>query len=148
MNNQNTSLLTLINSDEAREISCIVRTKMDEFKTLPPGAKLKLVDSLYEQNQFFKGLGEKAIETIEDMDEEIEMKDNEIKVLKKELKSINSYDYDDKKIEEILISNPFFKIIINIVNIIIFLFFNKKYISNYCSILLYTIYFNPHIALL
>src|SRR6266487_1441122 len=107
MNNQNTSLLTLINSDEAREISCIVRTKMDEFKTLPPGAKLKLVDSLYEQNQLFKGLGEKAIETIEDMDEEIEMKDNEIKVLKKELKSINSYDYDDKKIEEILISNPF-----------------------------------------
>jgi hypothetical protein len=39
------------------------------------------------------------------MDDEIGLKDNE-KVLKQELKSINSYEYGDKKLEEILNSNP------------------------------------------
>jgi hypothetical protein len=41
-----------------------------------------------------------AVETIERMDEEIELKDNKIHVLEKELKDVNYYD--EQKIQTLL----------------------------------------------
>ncbi len=51
-----------------------------------------------------KELGVAAVETIERMDEEIELKDNKIKVLSKELKDVNHYD--EQKILTLLNKNP------------------------------------------
>ncbi len=48
--------------------------------------------------------GVTAVETIERMDEEIELKDNKINVLEKELKDVN--DYDEQKIQTLLNKNP------------------------------------------
>ena len=45
-----------------------------------------------------------AVETIERMDEEIELKDNKINVLEKELKDVNHYD--GQKIQTLLNKNP------------------------------------------
>ncbi len=45
-----------------------------------------------------------AVETIERMDEEIELKDNKINVLEKELKDVNHYD--EQKILTLLNKNP------------------------------------------
>jgi len=44
-----------------------------------------------------------AVETIERMDEEIELKDNKINVLEKELKDVNHYD--EEKIQTLLNKN-------------------------------------------
>ena len=44
-----------------------------------------------------------AVETIETMDEEIELKDNKINVLEKELKDVNHYD--EQKIQTLLNKN-------------------------------------------
>ncbi len=51
-----------------------------------------------------KELGVAAVETIERMDEEIELKDSKIKVLSKELKDVNHYD--EQKILTLLNKNP------------------------------------------
>jgi hypothetical protein len=45
-----------------------------------------------------------ALETIERMDEEIELKDNKIHVLEKELKDVNLYD--EQKILNLMNKNP------------------------------------------
>ena len=45
-----------------------------------------------------------AVETIERMDEEIELKDNKINVLEKELKDVNHYD--EQKIQTLLHKKP------------------------------------------
>ena len=45
-----------------------------------------------------------AVETIERMDEEIELKDNKIYVLEKELKDVNQYD--EQKILSLMNKNP------------------------------------------
>ncbi len=45
-----------------------------------------------------------AVEDIERMDEEIELKDNKINVLEKELKNVNHYD--KQKIHTLLNKNP------------------------------------------
>jgi hypothetical protein len=45
-----------------------------------------------------------AVETIERMDEEIELKDNKINVLEKKLKNVNHYD--EQKIQTLLNKKP------------------------------------------
>ncbi len=45
-----------------------------------------------------------AVDTIERMDEEIELNDNKINVLEKELKDVNHYD--EQKIQTLLNKNP------------------------------------------
>ncbi len=45
-----------------------------------------------------------AVETIERMDEEIELKDNKIHVLEKELKDVNQYD--EQRILSLMNKNP------------------------------------------
>jgi hypothetical protein len=51
-----------------------------------------------------KELGVVAVDTIERMDEEIELNDNKINVLEKELKDVNHYD--EQKIQTLLNKNP------------------------------------------
>jgi hypothetical protein len=46
---------------------------------------------LYTENRVLKELGVAAVETIERMNEEIELKDNKIKVLSKELKDVKDW---------------------------------------------------------
>jgi len=71
-------------------------------------SKAKATDQLYTENGVLKELGVAAVETIERMDEEIELKDNKINVLEKELKNVNQYD--ESKIQILLNKKP---IIIN-----------------------------------
>jgi hypothetical protein len=59
---------------------------------------------LYTENKVLKELGVAAVETIERMDEEIELKDNKINVLEKELKDVNHYD--EQKIQTLLNKKP------------------------------------------
>ena len=66
--------------------------------------KAKAADQLYTENRVLKQLGVAAVETIERMDEEIELKDNKIKVLAKELKDVNHYD--EQKFQNLLNKNP------------------------------------------
>ncbi len=49
-----------------------------------------------------------AVETIERMDEEIELKDNKINVLERELKDVNHYD--EQKIQTLLNKKPVIRI--------------------------------------
>jgi hypothetical protein len=55
-------------------------------------SKDKAGDPWYTENRVLKELSVAAIETIERMDEDIELKDNKINVLSKELKDVNHYD--------------------------------------------------------
>jgi hypothetical protein len=59
---------------------------------------------LHTENRIFKELGVAAVETIERMDEDIELKDNKINVLEKELKNVKHYD--EQKTQTLLTKNP------------------------------------------
>ncbi len=59
---------------------------------------------MYTENRVLKELSVVALETIERMDEEIELKDNKIHVLEKELKDVNLYD--EQKILNLMNKNP------------------------------------------
>ncbi len=74
------------------------------FIQLSVGSKAEAADQLYTENRILKELGEAAVETIERMDEEIELKDNKINVLEKELKDVNYYD--EQKIQTLLYKKP------------------------------------------
>ena len=50
------------------------------------------LDFVYTENRILKQLGVAAVDTIETMEEEIELKDNKINVLEKELKDVNHHD--------------------------------------------------------
>ena len=68
------------------------------------GSKAQAVNQLYTENRILKELGVAAVETIERMDEKIELKDNKINVLEKELK--DTYHYDEEKIQTLLNKKP------------------------------------------
>lgn len=55
------------------------------------------------ENRILKELGVAAVETVERINEEIELKDNKNNVLEKELKDVNQYDL--QKIQN-LMNNP------------------------------------------
>ncbi len=75
-----------------KQIQCKIKKDYVEFNQLTVGSKAKAADQLYTENRVLKELDVAAVETIERMDEEIELKDNKIKVLEKELKNVNHYD--------------------------------------------------------
>ncbi len=86
------------------QIQCKIKKDCVEFNQLSVGSKAKAADQLYTENRVLKELGVAAVEIIERMDEEIELKDNKIKVLAKELKNVNHYD--EPKIQTLLNKNP------------------------------------------
>ena len=98
------SLIEIVDSSQLKEIQIKIKQDCVEFNQMSLGTKAKASDQLYTENRILKELGVAAVETIEKMDEEIELKDNKIHILEKELKEINQYD--EQKIQNLLNKNP------------------------------------------
>jgi len=98
------SLIEIIDSNQLKLIQNKIKKDCVEFNQLSVGSKAKASDQLYLENRVLKELGTAAVETIERMDEEIELNTNKINVLERELKNINQYD--EQKIESLLNKNP------------------------------------------
>jgi uncharacterized ferredoxin-like protein len=94
------SLIEIADKNQLKQIQCKIKKDCVEFNQLTVGSKAKAADQLYTENRVLKELGVAAVETIERMDEEIELKDNKINVLEKELKDVNHYD--EQKIQTLL----------------------------------------------
>ena len=86
------SLIEIADKNQLKQIQCKIKKDCVEFNQLTVGSKAKAADQLYTENRVLKELGVAAVETIERMDEEIELKDNKINILEKELKDVNHYD--------------------------------------------------------
>ena len=98
------SLIEIVDSSQLKKIQNKIKQDCIEFNQMSLGTKAKASDQLYTENRILKELGVAAVETIEKMDEEIELKDNKIHILEKELKEINQYD--EQKIQNLLNKNP------------------------------------------
>lgn len=98
------TLTGLVEEDDLMIIEKKIKKNVNDFNSLPNGSKLKASSELYAQNQLLKGLGEIAIDVIERMDEQIEVKDNKITFMEKELKDLNQYD--EEKMNEVLRRKP------------------------------------------
>ena len=98
------SLIEIIDDNQLKQIQCKIRKDCFEFNQLSIGSKAKVSDQLYTENRILKELGTAAIETIERLDEEIELKDNALNILQNELKDLNRYD--EEKIQSLLNKNP------------------------------------------
>jgi len=98
------SLIETVDSSQLKKIQNKIKQDCIEFNQMSLGTKAKASDQLYTENRILKELGVAAVETIEKMDEEIELKDNKIHILEKELKEINQYD--EQKIQNLLNKNP------------------------------------------
>lgn len=99
--------MSLIEIADHNQLKCIenkIKKDCVEFNQLSDGSKVIAADRLYVENRILKELGCAAVETIEKMDEEIELKDNKINVLENELKVLRSYD--EHKIQTLLNKNP------------------------------------------
>jgi uncharacterized ferredoxin-like protein len=86
------SLIEIADKNQLKQIQCKIKKDCIEFNQLTVGSKAKAADQLYTENRVLKELGVAAVETIERMDEEIELKDNKIHVLENELANKNQ-DY-------------------------------------------------------
>jgi hypothetical protein len=98
------SLIEIADKNQLKQIQSKIRKDCTEFNQLSVGSKVKAADQLYTENRILKELGVAAVETIERMDEEIEIKDNKINILEKELKDVNNYD--EEKIQALLNKKP------------------------------------------
>jgi len=98
------SLIEIADENQLKQIQCKIKKDCLEFNQLSVGSKAKAADQLYTENRILRDLGTAAVETIERMDEEIELKDNKINVLEKDLKDI--YSYNEQKIQALLNRNP------------------------------------------
>jgi hypothetical protein len=98
------SLLEIVPKDKLMEIQNRIKKDCTEFKKLNKGDKLHASDYLFTENRILKELGEVAVETIERLCEEKQLKGNKVNILEKELKNINNYD--EKKIMSLLNKNP------------------------------------------
>ena len=98
------SLIEIVDSSQLKKIQNKIKQDCIEFNQMSLGTKAKASDQLYTENRILKELGVAAVETIEKMDEEIEIKYNKIHILEKELKEINQYD--EQKIQNLLNKNP------------------------------------------
>jgi len=98
------SLIEIVDSSQLKKIQHKIKQDCIEFNQMSLGSKAKAADQLYVENRIMKQLGVAAVETIEKMDEEIELKDNKIGILEKELKDANQYD--EPKIHDLLNKNP------------------------------------------
>jgi predicted metallopeptidase len=83
------SLIEIVDGNQLKQIQLKIKKDCVEFNQLSVGSKVKAADQLYTENRILKELGVAAVETIERMDEDIELKNNQVKVLEKELKDIN-----------------------------------------------------------
>jgi hypothetical protein len=101
------SLIEIVDKSQLKQIQNNIKKDCVEFSQLTLGSKAKAADQLYTENRILKELGVGAIDTIDRMDEEIELKDNKINILTKELKDINHYD--EQKINSLLNKNPVIK---------------------------------------
>jgi flagellar biosynthesis/type III secretory pathway ATPase len=98
------ALIDVADKNQIKIIQNRIKKDCIEFNSLSVGNKVKASNQLYMENRILKELGNAAVETIENMDEEIEYKDNKINVLEQELKEVNSYD--EEKINALLNENP------------------------------------------
>jgi hypothetical protein len=98
------SLIEIIDKNQLKQIQCKIKKGCVEFNQLTIGSKAKAADQLYTENRILKEIGVAAVDTIERMDEEIELKDNKINILENELKDVNHYD--EQKIHTLLNKNP------------------------------------------
>jgi flagellar biosynthesis/type III secretory pathway ATPase len=98
------ALIDVADKNRIKIIQNRIKKDCIEFNSLSVGNKVKASNQLYMENRILKELGNAAVETIENMDEEIEYKDNKINVLEQELKEVNSYD--EEKINALLNKNP------------------------------------------
>ena len=98
------SLIEIVDSSQLKKIQQKIKQDCIEFNQMSLGTKAKAADQLYTENRILKELGVAAVDTIEKMDEEIEIKDNKIIILEKELKDVNQYD--EQKIQNLLNKNP------------------------------------------
>jgi flagellar biosynthesis/type III secretory pathway ATPase len=98
------ALIDVADKNQIKIIQNRIKKDCIEFDSLSVGNKVKASNQLYMENRILKELGNAAVETIENMDEEIEYKDNKINVLEQELKEVNSYD--EEKINALLNENP------------------------------------------
>jgi predicted metallopeptidase len=81
------SLIEIVDRNQIQQIQNKIKKDCVEFSQLNPGSKAKAADQLYTENRVLKEFGVAAVETIERMDEEIELEDNKVKILTKELKN-------------------------------------------------------------
>ena len=98
------SLIEIVDQSQIKKIQEYIKQDCTEFNKLNLGSKAKAADKLYTENRILKELGTVAIDTIERMDEEIELKGNQINILEKELKDVNHYD--EQKIQNLLNKKP------------------------------------------
>src|SRR6476469_1684766 len=98
------SLIEIMDTSQLKKIQHKIKQDCIEFNQMSLGTKAKAADQLYTENRILKELGVAAVDTIEKMDEEIEIKDNKISILEKELKDVNQYD--EQKIQNLLNKNP------------------------------------------
>jgi hypothetical protein len=98
------ALIDVADKNQIKIIQNRIKKDCIEFNSLSVGNKVKASNQLYMENRILKELVNAAVETIENMDEEIEYKDNKINVLEQELKEVNSYD--EEKINALLNENP------------------------------------------
>ena len=102
------SLIELVGDDQIRKIKQNIKKDCLEFSQLSAANKAKAADTLYTENRLLRELSTVAVETIEKMDEETELKDNRICILEKELKDFKHYD--EQKIQALLNKNPVIRI--------------------------------------
>lgn len=99
-----TSLIEIVDQNQLQSIANEIRKDCIEFSQLNVGSKAKAADQLYTENKILNKLGVVAIETIEKMDVEMELKDNKIDILEKELKDVNHFDAE--KVQALLNVKP------------------------------------------
>jgi hypothetical protein len=97
-------MLELTDKNTLTIITSRITKDVGEFQKLDKGTKLKCVDQIYTENKILKELGQLAIDTIEDLDEQNEIKDKKINIMETELKSYNYYDED--KINKLMAKDP------------------------------------------
>ena len=98
------SLIEITDSSQLKRIQAKIKQDCVEFNAMSIGTKARVADQLYTENRILKELGVAAVDTIEKMDVEIELKDNKINALEVSLKEVNQYD--EQKIQHLLNKNP------------------------------------------
>jgi len=97
-------LMGLIDDKELASIEASIKNDYEEFNSLSISGKSRAANRLYKENRIMKELGELAIDTIDRLDSELEVKNNTITVLEEELKGINQYD--EQKVNALLNKKP------------------------------------------
>lgn len=97
-------MLELADDNTLKAISLKISTDVTNFQQLDKGTKLKCANQLFTENKLLRELGEIALDTIEELGEQNDIKDKKITIMESELKEYNCYDQD--KINELMSSDP------------------------------------------